>query len=75
MSGPRVGSRVWTLSRLEPGERLLFEAPPGRTAAFMQQISSDIGRANLRGALSQSLVIGVKLDTREAIDIVMVSRA
>ena len=75
MSGPQIGSRVWALSRLEPGERLLLEAPAGRTSAFMQQVSTDVGRAGLRGALSQSLVVGVKLDTRDVIDIVCVTRA
>lgn len=76
MSGPRIGSRVWALSRLEPGGRIALIVPEGVTpSAFMQQVGTDIGRANLRGVLRQSIAIGVVVANREVLDLVLVDRA
>lgn len=72
--GPRVGSRPWALSRLGPGESLLLEAPPGRTQAFMQQISADIHRTT-DGGYSQALILGVSPSDRSVVDIIRVTRA
>lgn len=72
--GPRVGSRPWALSRLEPGESMLLEAPPGRTQAFMQQIAADIHRTT-DGGYSQALILGVSPSDRSVVDIIRVTRA
>ena len=72
MTGPRIGSRTWALSRLAEGESLLLEAPPGRGAAFMQQIGVDCRRAG--GAFSQALILGVEPNRRLVVDIVRVTR-
>jgi hypothetical protein len=72
---PRPGSRVWKLANLEPGERLFLEAPAGRLAAFRQQVQVDAARTGLgTGSFSQTLVLGVLPNTREVIDLVMVTR-
>ncbi len=76
VTGPRVGSRVWALSQIEPGGRIALIVPKGITpSAFMQQVGTDIGRANLRGVLRQTVAIGVVVASREVIDIVCVTRA
>lgn len=76
VTGPRVGSRVWALSQIEPGGRIALIVPKGITpSAFMQQVGTDIGRANLRGVLRQTIAIGVVVSSREVLDLVLVDRA
>lgn len=74
MTGPRAGSRVSALLAMEVGDELFFKAETGNAARLMQQISTDIGRAGLRGEVTQSLIVGVELATREVFEIVRVHR-
>lgn len=70
----RVGSRTDILSRMSPGEELFLRAGVGRASILMQQISTDIGRAGLRGLISQSLVLGIEVSTREVVELIFVRR-
>lgn len=75
MSGPRPGSRTWSLARMAPGDVQLYLAPSGRSAALMQQVRSDIGRIGGDAkTFQQALIVGVELATRRVHDIVKVSR-
>lgn len=74
-TGPRPGSRPWQLSKMEPGERLLYDVPEGRTVtSYMGQIGADIGRADMRAHLAQSHALLVIPGKREVIDVVIVER-
>lgn len=70
--GPNIGSRPWKLLRMAPGERLLFEAQPGRASALMQQIGADIHRNGLSGKRHQSIAFAIVPATREVIELVVV---
>lgn len=70
--GPRPGSRPFTLLSLKSGVRILFEAPPGRATALMQQIQADTTRNGIK--VKQAIVLGVQPDTRELLEIVAVTR-
>jgi hypothetical protein len=70
----QIGSRPWLLSRMEPGDRLLFEVKIGQeTSTLQQQITTDAGRTHHpRGTLKTRVVIGIEIATRECFDIIMV---
>lgn len=68
---PRVGSRPWALSRLQPGEALLVEAKGPKT---MAQVAADISRLGMSGKFNQSMVVGVELSTDTAMRIIRVTR-
>lgn len=71
---PRPGSRPHALVNLPVGHSLVFEAPQGRSYAFMAQIQTDIQRNGLKGKMEQALLIAVHPATREVFDIVRVTR-
>jgi hypothetical protein len=73
-SRPRRISRPDRLRALQPGERIFFEAPPGRLSPFMQQVQTDVGRCNLKGTVTMVHVLGITPSTREVIELVMVTR-
>jgi hypothetical protein len=73
-TGPRVGSRPWQITRMQPGERLFLEAPVGRLQRFMQQIAVDISRCKLNRLVTQTHMLGVIPSTREVVDMVILTR-
>lgn len=74
MTGPRTGSRPHMLTLMQPGERRIVEAPPGRLQARMAQITVDIHRAGLRGKISLSHLLGVDPAARTVTDLIVITR-
>lgn len=71
----RPNSRAWRISQMQPGDSILFERPTTRPLpAFQQTLSIDIGRAGMRGLVSQSLLLGIELSTRQTYEIVRLTR-
>lgn len=72
-SGLRVGSRAWQLSRMAAGDQLFFAVPANRTVTnYMGQIGADIGRAGMRGRLSQSHALLVIPGKHKVADLIVV---
>ena len=70
-----VGSRPWAIARLQVGESLILEAPPGRRAALMSQIQVDIRRLGLTASnIRQRSIVGVQPDDRSVLDLIRVER-
>lgn len=72
MTGPRIGSRPWTLTRLEPGESAVFETRAGNGLRLMQQIGVDARRVSV--PVTQVLLLAVEPSARTVTDIVRVTR-
>lgn len=72
-TGPRIGSRVWALQRLEPGEALFIEVPENRTnASFAGQMNGDIQRAG--GRYCQDLLYAVDREGPTVVQIIRITR-
>lgn len=85
MSGHRVGSNVWALSRLAVGETLLVEvgepgvaeAPKDRqktTAAVFAHWQTYFPRVGNGATFSSALWLAVNPKTREVLDVIRITR-
>lgn len=72
--GPNKGSRPAMLLSLKPGQRVIVEAPIGKTSAVMQQMGADISRNGLSGKIKLSQVLGVEVSTREVVEMILITR-
>ena len=77
-AGLEITSGKWiikaVLANMKPGERTFFESPRGKLSAFQSTLALDIKRAGYQGFISTSLVLGVEVNSRESIDLVMCVR-
>ena len=75
MKNSRIGSRPWSIARLQVGESMILEAKPGRRAALMSQIQVDIQRLGMSAEqIKQCAIVGVHLESRHVLDLIRVER-